>query len=250
MRTEAGRDPHDRGLQDLVGELSTRSETFRRLWAAHNVRTHGAGTKRFHHPVVGELTLAYEELAITAEPGLVLHGLHRRARLALRRTPPPARLLGGTGAGARPTDHPHEHVEGTRCRSPAAPSTPPRARPTGSPATSTSTPSPPRRHRRGSTANLVHFMPGARTHWHRHPLSQTVFVTEGVGLCQRRGGPVEVIRPGDRVLFEADEEHWHGAAPNRLMVHLAINEADDQHDVVHWLEPVTDEEYAAAPARD
>ena len=72
MRAEAGRDPHDRGLQDLVGELSTRSETFRTLWADHNVRTHGAGTKRFHHPVVGELTLAYEELAITAEPGLVL----------------------------------------------------------------------------------------------------------------------------------------------------------------------------------
>jgi transcriptional regulator with XRE-family HTH domain len=72
MRTEAGRDPHDRGLQDLVGELSTQSDTFRRLWADHDVRTHGAGTKRFHHPVVGELTLAYEELAITAEPGLVL----------------------------------------------------------------------------------------------------------------------------------------------------------------------------------
>lgn len=72
IRAEAGRDPHDRGLQDLVGELSTQSETFRRLWADHNVRTHGAGTKRFHHPVVGELTLAYEELAITAEPGLVL----------------------------------------------------------------------------------------------------------------------------------------------------------------------------------
>ncbi|MFJ3706231.1 MULTISPECIES: cupin domain-containing protein [unclassified Streptomyces] len=98
------------------------------------------------------------------------------------------------------------------------------------------------------TANLVHFMPGARTHWHRHPLGQTVFVTEGVGLCQRRGGSVEVIRPGDRVLFEADEEHWHGAAPNRLMVHLAINEGD--HDVVHWLEPVTDEEYTATPATD
>lgn len=72
MRTEAGRDPHDRGLQDLVGELSTRSETFRQLWADHDVRTHGAGTKRFHHPVVGELTLVYEELAITAEPGLTL----------------------------------------------------------------------------------------------------------------------------------------------------------------------------------
>jgi hypothetical protein len=72
MRSEAGRDPHDRSLQDLVGELSTRSDTFRRLWADHNVRSHGAGTKRFHHPVVGELTLAYEELAITAEAGLVL----------------------------------------------------------------------------------------------------------------------------------------------------------------------------------
>lgn len=72
MRAEAGRDPHDKGLQDLVGELSTRSETFRRLWGAHDVRTHGSGTKRFHHPVVGELVLAYEELAITAEPGQVL----------------------------------------------------------------------------------------------------------------------------------------------------------------------------------
>lgn len=72
MRAEAGRDPHDTALQELVGELSTRSDVFRRLWAAHDVRTHGAGTKRFHHPVVGEMTLAYEELALTAEPGNVL----------------------------------------------------------------------------------------------------------------------------------------------------------------------------------
>jgi transcriptional regulator with XRE-family HTH domain len=72
MRAEAGRDPHDRGLQNLVGELSTRSETFRRLWGAHDVRSHGSGTKRFVHPEVGELVLAYEELAVTAEPGLVL----------------------------------------------------------------------------------------------------------------------------------------------------------------------------------
>ena len=72
MRAEAGRDPHDPAMQELVGELSTQSETFRRLWGAHDVRTHGAGTKRFHHPVVGDLTLAYEELAITAEPGQVL----------------------------------------------------------------------------------------------------------------------------------------------------------------------------------
>lgn len=72
IRAEAGRDPHDRAIQDLVGELSTRSDVFRTLWGAHNVRTHGTGTKRFNHPVVGEMILAYEELAITAEPGLVL----------------------------------------------------------------------------------------------------------------------------------------------------------------------------------
>jgi transcriptional regulator with XRE-family HTH domain len=72
MRAEAGRNPHDKAFQDLVGELSTRSETFRGLWAAHDVRIHGAGTKRFRHPVVGELVLAFEELAITAEPGQVL----------------------------------------------------------------------------------------------------------------------------------------------------------------------------------
>jgi hypothetical protein len=72
MRAEAGRDPHDRGLQELIGELSTCSETFRRLWGAHDVRTHGSGTKRLMHPVVGELTLACEEFAITAAPGLVL----------------------------------------------------------------------------------------------------------------------------------------------------------------------------------
>lgn len=72
MRAEAGRDPHDRALQDLVGELSTRSEVFRTLWARHDVRTHGAGTKRYRHPVVGDVTLAYEELAVTAEPGHIL----------------------------------------------------------------------------------------------------------------------------------------------------------------------------------
>lgn len=72
IRAEAGRDPHDTGIQDLVGELSTRSDVFRSLWAAHNVRTHGSGTKRFVHPIVGEVTLVYEELALTADPGRVL----------------------------------------------------------------------------------------------------------------------------------------------------------------------------------
>ncbi|MTD16168.1 helix-turn-helix domain-containing protein [Nakamurella sp. YIM 132087] len=72
MRAEAGRDPHDKGLQDLVGELSTRSEVFRRLWAVHDVRAHGTGTKRFRHPVVGELVLSYEGFTVTAEPGAVM----------------------------------------------------------------------------------------------------------------------------------------------------------------------------------
>jgi quercetin dioxygenase-like cupin family protein len=97
-------------------------------------------------------------------------------------------------------------------------------------------------------AALVHFTPGARTAWHTHPFGQTIFVTEGVGLCQRRGGPVEVIRPGDRVYFEPDEDHWHGATPDRFMVHVAIQEADDSGSPVTWGEHVTDEEYNAARA--
>ena len=108
MRAEAGRDPHDKGLQDLVGELSTRSETFRALWAAHDVRTHGAGTKRFRHPLVGEIVLAYEELAITAEPGNVLMiytaepGSPSAERLALLASWSLEHV--GAGAGAEPSD--------------------------------------------------------------------------------------------------------------------------------------------------
>lgn len=96
-------------------------------------------------------------------------------------------------------------------------------------------------------ASSVHFTPGARTAWHTHPNGQTVWVTEGIGLCQRQGGPIEVIRPGDRVFFEPDERHWHDAAPNRFMVHIAIQQADDQGKVVTWGDHVTDEEYGAAP---
>ncbi len=70
LRTEAGRDPRDKQLHDLVGELSTRSDAFRIRWGAHNVRRHGSGTKNFHHPLVGDLTLSYEGMELTAEPGL------------------------------------------------------------------------------------------------------------------------------------------------------------------------------------
>ena len=86
--------------------------------------------------------------------------------------------------------------------------------------------------------------------WHTHPNGQTVYVTEGVGLCQRRGSPVEVIRPGDRVFFEPGEDHWHGAAPNRFMTHLAMQEVDEQGSPVTWGEHVSDEEYGAAPSID
>ena len=72
LRTEAGRDPYDRGISDLVGELSTRSEEFRVRWAKHNVRLHQTGTKRFHHPVVGDIEVGYETMPIPADPGLVL----------------------------------------------------------------------------------------------------------------------------------------------------------------------------------
>jgi hypothetical protein len=70
LRAEAGRSPHDRALSNLVGELSTRSESFRTWWAAHNVRFHRSGVKRFHHPAVGDLTLAFEALDLAADEGL------------------------------------------------------------------------------------------------------------------------------------------------------------------------------------
>jgi len=99
-------------------------------------------------------------------------------------------------------------------------------------------------------AASVHFTPGARTAWHTHPHGQTIWVTEGVGLCQREGGPVEVIRPGDRVFFGPGENHWHGAAANRLMTHIALALADESGSPVTWGEHVTDDEYAQAPAID
>ena len=96
-------------------------------------------------------------------------------------------------------------------------------------------------------ASSVHFTPGARTAWHTHPNGQTIFVTEGMGLCQRRGEPVEVIGPGDRVFFEPEEEHWHGATPDRFMTHIAIVDVDDEGNAATWGDHVTDTEYGAAP---
>ena len=97
------------------------------------------------------------------------------------------------------------------------------------------------------SANSVHFTPGARTAWHTHPNGQTIFVTEGVGLAQHRGGPIEVIRPGDRVFFEPGEEHWHGATPTRFMTHIAMLDVDDKGNNATWGEHVSDAEYALSP---
>jgi quercetin dioxygenase-like cupin family protein len=97
------------------------------------------------------------------------------------------------------------------------------------------------------SASSVHFTPGARTAWHTHPNGQTIYVTEGLGLCQRRGGPIEVIRPGDRVFFEPGEDHWHGAAANRFMTHLAMLEVDAAGTSANWGAHVTDEEYGQQP---
>jgi quercetin dioxygenase-like cupin family protein len=97
------------------------------------------------------------------------------------------------------------------------------------------------------SATNVRFTPGARTAWHSHPQGQTIFVVEGVGLAQRRGGQIEVIKPGDRVFFAPGEDHWHGATPDRFMTHVALVQVDDEGTSATWGDHVTDEEYGAAP---
>jgi quercetin dioxygenase-like cupin family protein len=101
-----------------------------------------------------------------------------------------------------------------------------------------------------ASASSVHFTPGARTAWHTHPNGQTIFVLEGVGHAQRRGGAIELIRPGDRVFFEPGEEHWHGASAERFMTHIAILDVDEKGNNATWLDHVPDEDYAAAPPID
>src|SRR5213080_2653086 len=87
----------------------------------------------------------------------------------------------------------------------------------------------------------VTFEPGARTAWHTHPLGQTLIVTFGCGRVQREGGSIEEINPGDVVWFPPGEKHWHGAAPNAAMSHIAIQESLDGKNV-EWMEKVSDEQ--------
>ena len=94
---------------------------------------------------------------------------------------------------------------------------------------------------------VVSFEPGSRTNWHHHPLGQTLYVVSGVGRCQSVGGPVRVLRAGDSVWIPPLEKHWHGAAPDHGMVHIAMHEADASGAHVTWLEPVSDADYTRTP---
>jgi quercetin dioxygenase-like cupin family protein len=97
------------------------------------------------------------------------------------------------------------------------------------------------------TVALVRFTPGARSNWHSHAVGQTLHVTEGVGLVGTRDGHVLRIRAGDTVVCPPDEEHWHGAAADTFMSHLAMLEnLPAGQDPTTWLEPVPDEEYQKA----
>ena len=94
------------------------------------------------------------------------------------------------------------------------------------------------------SAAMVSFSPGARTAWHTHPVGQSLHVISGVGRVQLKGELMREIHPGDTVWIEPGEEHWHGAAPDRTMTHLAIQESDHTGGFVVWLKHVTDEEYS------
>lgn len=96
--------------------------------------------------------------------------------------------------------------------------------------------------------NVVRFAPGARTAWHSHAVGQTFYVTEGRGLVQSRGSQVTSVRPGDVIYTPPGEWHWHGAAADHFMTHLAIWEAPAAGAESDWSAHVTDAEYGSAPA--
>ncbi len=91
--------------------------------------------------------------------------------------------------------------------------------------------------------SVVRFAPGARNAWHAHALGQTLYVTEGIGRTQSRGGQIVEIRAGDSVYTPPGEWHWHGAAPDHFMTHLAMWEAPAEGPESDWGEQVSDEEY-------
>jgi len=126
--------------------------------------------------------------------------------------------------GARPTRRaPSDHFTGEVLMDPILEGTPPPAR---------------------VRSLNVAFAPGARSHWHTHPLGQTLYVISGCGRAQTMGAPVREIRAGDVVWIPPGEKHWHGAGPETSMVHIAVSESLDGNSV-QWMEKVTDEEFKA-----
>jgi quercetin dioxygenase-like cupin family protein len=89
----------------------------------------------------------------------------------------------------------------------------------------------------------VTFEPGARTAWHTHPFGQVLYILSGIGRVQRADEPVQTVKPGDTVLFQPGERHWHGAAPGHAMVHVAIQEATQDGTHATWYEHVTEADY-------
>ncbi|MCT9009017.1 (R)-mandelonitrile lyase [Streptomyces sp. NPDC054766] len=98
------------------------------------------------------------------------------------------------------------------------------------------------------TAGLVRFTPGAHTNWHSHALGQVLYITDGIGLVGTRDGDVVRVSAGEIVKCPAGEEHWHGATDTTLMAHIALVVGDGNGDGTTWLEPVSEEQYAAALA--
>ena len=98
-------------------------------------------------------------------------------------------------------------------------------------------------------AARVAFEPGARTAWHTHPLGQTLYVISGVGRVQKQGEPVREIRAGDTLWIPPGEKHWHGAAPDHAMTHIAVQEAVDGS-AVEWLEQVSEADYTKLVAAE
>ncbi len=99
-------------------------------------------------------------------------------------------------------------------------------------------------------ATRVTFTPGARTNWHTHDVGQILYVLSGAGRYQLEGKPVQEILPGDTVIIPPDARHWHGAAPDQMMCHLALSESGESGAVADWMEPVSDEDYTASPQKN
>ena len=116
LRLEAGRNPHDKALIELVGELSTRSELFRQRWASHDVQFHRSGQKRLRHPVVGQLDLDFESMELPSEPGLHLNVYTAAAGTPDRRRAQAARLVGGLAGGPPHRGEGRQVAEGARAQ--------------------------------------------------------------------------------------------------------------------------------------